>query len=143
MCNNFSEMDRLTRKRIRIKMLVQEAGNQRQLAEAADTAPDYLSQLLKGKKHKISPDICDRLEKAARKPNGWIDQWLPEELASDSAAAALAALGAIERTLLKNFRCLPEDQQKHHFQTIELSAAHAVQAEQASLSLRTRRRRRA
>lgn len=72
-------MDRINRQRIRLNMLVNEAGGTDEaLASRVGSAASYISQLRNSRKG-ISRKFCDRLEKVMGKPNGWMDQWLPEE----------------------------------------------------------------
>lgn len=73
-------MDRKQRRLARLEGLIKEAGTVKLLAELADTDPNYISQLRSGKiRASFGDDLAERLEKAMNKPNGWMDQWLPEE----------------------------------------------------------------
>lgn len=73
-------MDRNERRRRRLEGLIKEAGSQKVLADLIGTDPNYISQI---KNPKIRPsfgdDLAARLERAMGKPDGWMDQWLPEE----------------------------------------------------------------
>jgi len=60
-------------------MLIEEAGGQPELASIVKTDPNYISQL-KTSRQGIARKFCVRLEAAMRKPDGWMDQWLPEEM---------------------------------------------------------------
>ena len=71
-------MDRIERQRKRLSMLISEFGTQERLAAKIGTAESYISQLLTSRKG-IARKFCERLERATGKPNGWMDQWLPEE----------------------------------------------------------------
>jgi transcriptional regulator with XRE-family HTH domain len=72
-------MDRHERRRKRLIGLIQEAGSQKLLAELIGTDPNYLSQIKNGIRSSFGEDLAERLEKAMKKPDGWMDQWLPEE----------------------------------------------------------------
>lgn len=71
-------MTRQERRRKRLKMLINEAGKQVYLAELANTDPSYISQMLNGHSN-IGDDVAERLESSMHKPDGWMDQWLPDE----------------------------------------------------------------
>lgn len=71
-------MTRLQRQRKRLAELIDEAGSQKELAERVKTAESYISQLMTARAG-IARKFCVRLEKAMKKPDGWMDQWLPEE----------------------------------------------------------------
>ena len=75
-------MTRLQRQRKRLAELIDEAGGQKELAEKVKTAESYISQLLTAR-NGIARKFCVRLEKAMRKPDGWMDQWLAEETDPD------------------------------------------------------------
>ena len=75
-------MTRLQRKRKRLEQLIYEAGSQEALATRVGTAPSYISHLLTAR-NDIHRNFCIRLEKAMKKPDGWMDQWLPEETDPD------------------------------------------------------------
>ena len=75
-------MTRVPRQRKRLQQLIYEAGNQETLANHVGTAPSYISQLLTARDG-IARKFCVRLEKAMKKPDGWMDQWLPEETDPD------------------------------------------------------------
>ena len=75
-------MTRVPRQRKRLQQLIDEAGNQEALANRVGTAPSYISQLLTARDG-IARKFCVRLEKAMKKPDGWMDQWLPEETDPD------------------------------------------------------------
>lgn len=73
-------MDRKQRRLVRLEALIKEAGSLKLLAELAHTDPNYLSQLRSPKgRPSFGDDLAERLEKASGKPDGWMDQWLPEE----------------------------------------------------------------
>ncbi len=75
-------MTRLQRQRKRLAQLIDEAGGQKELAKKVTTAESYISQLLTARDG-IARKFCVRLEKAMGKPDGWMDQWLPEETDPD------------------------------------------------------------
>lgn len=73
-------VDRNQRRRRRLQGLIEEAGSVKLLAELAGTDPNYISQLTSPKgRGSFGDDLAERLEKAMKKPDGWMDQWLPEE----------------------------------------------------------------
>ena len=71
-------MKRVQRQRRRLQQLIKEAGGQEALAARVKTAASYISQLLTAREG-IHRNFCIRLEKAMKKPDGWMDQWLAEE----------------------------------------------------------------
>jgi hypothetical protein len=84
-------MERIERRRKRLQMLIKEAGSQPKLAEkaerfAGDLTPtaNWISQLMNSRP--ISDDYAAVFERAMNKPEGWLDQWLPEEGALDPPA---------------------------------------------------------
>ena len=72
-------MDRNERRRKRLLLLLEEIGSAIELAERADTDPSYISQIKTGARVSFGDDVATRFEQAAHKPDGWLDQWLPEE----------------------------------------------------------------
>lgn len=84
-------MNRTDRQRHRLRQLVREAGSNVALAAKVDTAEQYISQLLNSRPG-ISGEFCERLEVAMGKPNGWMDQWLPEERVSEDLEVELLRL---------------------------------------------------
>lgn len=83
-------MDRVNRHRKRLAILIAEAGTQGMLAEKVGTAESYISQLLTLRRG-IARKFCVRLEQATGKPDGWMDQWLPEETESPAATPLSSA----------------------------------------------------
>ena len=75
-------MTRVPRQRKRLQQLIDEAGSQEALAARVSSAASYISQLLTAR-NGIHRNFCVRLEKAMKKPDGWMDQWLPEETDPD------------------------------------------------------------
>jgi len=71
-------MNRIQRQRRRLQLLIDEFGGQKALAEKVATADSYISQLMTAR-NGIARKFCERLEEATGKPDGWMDQWLPEE----------------------------------------------------------------
>ena len=75
-------MNRVERQRIRLQQLIDEAGSHEKLAGRVGSAASYISQLLTAR-NGIHRNFCIRLERAMNKPDGWMDQWLPEETDPD------------------------------------------------------------
>ena len=75
-------MNRVARQRKRLQQLIDEAGSQEALADRVGSVASYISQLLTAR-NGIHRNFCIRLEEAMNKPDGWMDQWLPEETDPD------------------------------------------------------------
>lgn len=73
-----SGVDRYERRRKRLKALLKEAASDRLVAELAEIPPSYLSQLKTGARD-IGNDVAPKLEAAMKRPEGFLDQWLPDE----------------------------------------------------------------
>lgn len=71
-------VDRYERRRKRLLALLDEAPSDRVVAELAEIPPAFLSQMKTGKRQ-IGNDVAPRLETAMKRPEGFLDQWLPEE----------------------------------------------------------------
>jgi hypothetical protein len=63
-------------RRENLAALKREIGTLRALADQAPTDPNYLSQILGGKGN-VGHQLARKLEKAAKKPVGWMDQEHP------------------------------------------------------------------
>lgn len=72
-------VERNERRRKRLVELLKEAQSDRLVAELAGMAPSYLSQIKTGERESFGSDIAARIEAAMRRPEGFLDQWLPEE----------------------------------------------------------------
>ena len=116
-------MDRVRRQRIRLDMLVAEAGGTDELlASRLGTAASYISQL-RTNRSGISRKFCDRLEKKMGKPDGWMDQWLPEEIDEPPAKRRKAKqtvfeaddLSDAETRLLAMWRTWGDDVKRYAF----------------------------
>jgi transcriptional regulator with XRE-family HTH domain len=83
-----NRMNRTARQRKRLQILIEEMGTQARLASKVGTADAYISQLLNSR-NGIARKFCEKLETATDKPDGWMDQWLPEETKTSASAAAL------------------------------------------------------
>lgn len=59
-------------------MLIDEAGTRIALAERVDTPVNYINQLMTNRT--MGRRFCERLEAEFKKQDGWMDQWLPEEM---------------------------------------------------------------
>ena len=91
-------------------MLIDEAGGTHAaLAERVGTAESYISQL-KTARRGIARKFCERLERAMNKPDGWMDQWLPDE--SLPNCTTHEQLNATERRLLDTWRRISADDEK-------------------------------
>lgn len=72
-----------------LETLISEVGTAARLAELAETSPSYLSQVRNQRPtpggdtpRSFSSDMCRRLEQAAGKPVGWMDQDHSSELSA-------------------------------------------------------------
>lgn len=62
----------------RLRVLVRDAGSQKDLAKALDVEPNYISQLLSGRKA-FGEDIARSMEGKLKKPARWMDgEGVPE-----------------------------------------------------------------
>ena len=100
-------MDRVNRHRKRLAILIAESGTQGMLAEKVGTAESYISQLLTLRRG-IARKFCVRLEQATGKPDGWMDQWLPEEIESPAATPLSGEISKPEVEVLNLWRLLPD-----------------------------------
>lgn len=67
-------------RRANLRLLIVEFGTQAKLAVASGTEAAYISQILSDKtKREIGDDLARRLEKASKKPHGWLDHSHTEE----------------------------------------------------------------
>lgn len=119
-------MDRTQRQRARLQILVDEVGTQERLARKTGTAESYISQLLTSRPG-IARKFCERLEKATGKPDGWMDQWLPEEGVGAVGEPPAPAYAIPDRhlDLLRAYRALPSDLRMPIRQLIEVSRSYA------------------
>lgn len=70
-----AKTDRETRRTIRVsrlRVLIREAGGQKDLAKALDVEPNYISQLKSGKKS-FGEEVARSIEGKLKKPLGWLD----------------------------------------------------------------------
>lgn len=70
-----AETDRGARRTVRVarlRVLIREAGRQKDLAKALDVEPNYISQLISGKKS-FGEDVARSIEAKLKKPVGWLD----------------------------------------------------------------------
>lgn len=104
-------MNRLDRHRVKLAILIEESGGQRELAERVGTAQSYISQLLTARGG-IARKFCVRLEEATGKPDGWMDQWLPEESGAEMDDQPLSEA---ERKVLKMWRRMTPSVKRHVF----------------------------
>lgn len=74
-----SRVDRNERRRKRLVELLKEAESDRLVAELAKMPATYLSQIKTGERQSFGNEIASRIEAAMKRPNGFLDQWLPEE----------------------------------------------------------------
>lgn len=109
-------MDRVQRHRKRLAILIDEAGTQGQLAEKVGTAESYISQLLTAR-NGIARKFCVRLEQATGKPDGWMDQWLPEETELPTAQP----LSSAERRVLGMWRRMTPAVKRYVFGQLEVA----------------------
>lgn len=101
-------VDRYTRRRKRLRALLEEASSDRLVAELADIPPSFLSQMKTGKRD-IGNDVAAKIEAAMKRPEGFLDQWLPDEGGHVSASRPpdwylLELLGDLPETLRKPLR---------------------------------------
>lgn len=73
-----SPVNRYERRRKRLIELLKEAESDRLVAELANIPPSFLSQLKTGKRD-IGNDVAPKIEAAMKRPEGFLDQWLPDE----------------------------------------------------------------
>lgn len=88
-------VNRPERRRRRLMMLLDSFdGSDAEFARTIGTDPAYLSQIKNNKRPTFGDDIAARAEEAFRMPEGWLDQWLPDEGGTDgeSPVDPLAAL---------------------------------------------------
>lgn len=72
-------LDRRSRRHTRFLMLLAEADNNNTLlAELTGKSPGQIGQL-KNSKGAFGAQVAASLEKSMGKPEGWMDQWLPDE----------------------------------------------------------------
>jgi hypothetical protein len=104
-------------RRYNLGILRRQVGSLKQLAALAETDPNYLSQLASGAwKSSMGHAMARRLEKACKKPVGWMDQEhtekeLDEDL-SDIADMAKEMTPDQRRTLRMFMRTLVTPQQQ-------------------------------
>ena len=119
-------MDRVERHRARLKILVDEAGGQPQLAKLLGTANSYISQLLNSRQG-IARKFCERLERATNKPDGWMDQWMPQEgqepYVIHDPPAPYSLAHPQDDELIKSIQSLP-DESRQAVRTIIESLTH-------------------
>lgn len=110
-------MDRVERQRARLRQLIKESGGTHEtLAARVGTAPSYISQLMTARGG-ISRKFCVRLETAMNKPDGWMDQWLPEEGAANvvSIESPPTPLSKAESRLLAMWRTWTPEIKRYAF----------------------------
>lgn len=112
-------MTRKERHRARLQMLIDEAGTQVKVAESIGSSENYISQLLT-KRPSIHRKYCERLEQAWDKPDGWMDQWLPEEALVTLVDRRLTHQ---EGLLLQGFRKLDAGEQVRLLGWVETESA--------------------
>lgn len=71
-------VDRHERRRKRLLELLKEAESDRLVAERAEIPASYLSQMKTGNRD-IGNESAAKIEAAMNRPEGFLDQWLPEE----------------------------------------------------------------
>lgn len=67
------DMDVQAIRRKRLQQLIDEYGNQTQLADKVGCEQNYISRAVRGKK-RIKEDFAERLEQATEKPPGWLSR---------------------------------------------------------------------
>lgn len=88
-----------------LTLLIQEFGTATALAEATEASEKYISQIISktplpsGNPRQVGNNLARRLEQAASKPEGWMDQDH-----SQLPAAGNGELSQIEAELLRHFR---------------------------------------
>lgn len=110
-------MNRTARQRKRLQILIAEAGSHAALAEKIGSSESYISQL-KTARSGIARKFCERLERAMDKQDGWLDQWLPEEV---DGATTGRRLTEEEVALLDYFRRWDREGRRWILQTVKLA----------------------
>lgn len=93
-----ARMDSKTIRRGNLDLLIDEVGTMKELAELAESDPNYLSTLKNGHRG-IGDDLARRLETACKKPHGWMDHIHDLEgrpLTEDTIEEAIALQSAPE-----------------------------------------------
>lgn len=122
-------MNRAERRRQRLEMLIEEVGTQAELASRAHTPPSMLSQVVT-RRRRLGNDLCVKLERGANKPDGWLDQWLPNENPYDGTF-----LTEEEARLLRMIRQLGPEKRSQLLGWLEVERATASDAPVATVHI--------
>ena len=86
----------------RLEILAKAAGGRTILSVKAGSTSNYVSEA-QNERGKFGNDFAARVEACMEKPNGWLDQWLPEEGGMEPT------LSDLEREIVNVLRALPND----------------------------------
>lgn len=112
--SNADGMDNKEIRRVNMLMLAKEAGGLQSLADKTGTDAKYLSQVKNSWNGRgIGDDVARRIERALKKPKGWLDV-----LQDKKAAPVAQQLSAREEIVLELFRGLTPEQQLEQVQFI-------------------------